>query len=310
MSLLRCQLRICMAMVVVLLGTLSAAAAPDDVEPPAVQNQAVNHFFMNDDNFEANVFQPSGNAKQARIQIETKLKLQLNELNRICELNDAQKQKLKLAASSDMKRFFDEVESVRKKFKAGKQDQNAWNEVWQEISPLQMKMATGLFGDTSFFCKTIRKTLSDEQYAKYNSMVTERRRFRYKSSIETVITSFEDSVALNHTQHDAIVKLLLDETQPPASFGQYDVHVVMYQLARIPEAKLKAVLDERQWNQAQIHFNQYRGMEQFLIQNGLIPKEEAEVKVLKAKVRRQVTRASKPADAAEPENRTSDQSAP
>jgi len=310
MSLFWDQLRFGLAALIVLFGPLCAGAAPDDVEAVPIQNPVNNNFFMNDDNFEANVFQPSGNAKQARIHIETKLKLQLNELNRICELNDAQKQKLKLAASSDMKRFFDEVEVVRKKFKAGKQDQNAWNQVWQEISPLQAKMAAGLFGDTSFFCKTIRKTLSEEQYSKYSAVIAERRRFRYKSSIETVITSFEDSVALNHTQHDAIVKLLLDETQPPAAFGQHDQQVVMYQLAKLPEAKLKAVLDERQWKQAQMQFNQYRGMEQFLIQNGLIPKEDVEVKVLKARVKRQVVRVNKPADAIQPENRIPDQPAP
>lgn len=294
----------CLAVVALAIVATHAVAAPDDVEPAPAQAGAFNQFFMNDENFEANVFQPSGNAKQARIQLETKLKLQLNEMNRICALDESQIQKLKLAASFDIKRYFDEVDVVRKKFKSGKQDQEAWNQVWQEIHPLQLKLTTGLFGESSFFIKTIRKTLSDEQFAKYDSVVNERRRFRYKSAIETAFASFEDAVPLNHAQHSAIVKLLLDETKPPLAFGQHDQQVVMYQLSRVSQDKLKEVLSERQWTQIQAQINQYRGLEQFLIQNGLIPKEEGEVRVLKARVRRQLMQVSTPANAVEPENQS------
>ena len=201
------------ATLVLLLGPVSAQAAPDDVEPPKQAAQALQQFQMDEANFDANVFQPSGNAKQARIQIETKLKLQLDELNRVCGLNDTQQQKLKLAASSDLKRYFDEVAAVRKKVKAGMIDQNAWNNIWQEIQPLRNKQSAGLFGDTSFFAKAVRKTLNDEQNAKYDAVQKERRRFRYRATIEVVMTNMESSVPLRRSQHEAIVKLLLDETQ-------------------------------------------------------------------------------------------------
>lgn len=280
-------------------------AAPDDIEEKKPQEAVNVHFFQMDEaNFDANVFQPSGNAKQARTQIETKFKLQLDELNRACQLTEAQQQKLRLAASSDVKRFFDEVAEIRKKVNAGKLDQNAWNNIWQEIQPLRNKQATGLFGETSFFAKTIRKTLTEEQIAKYDAVNNERRRFRYRAAIEVALTSMESSVPLNHSQHDSIVKLLMDETQPPAAFGQYDQYVVMYQLERLPQTKLKPLLDEQQWKQLQLHLNQNRGMEQFLIQNGILPKENGEVKILKAKVRRLVMQAAPatPADAGEPAN--------
>ena len=302
--------RIRLAVLVLLIGSDHVGAAPDDVEPPPMQNQMNNQFFMNDDNFEANVFRPNGNGKQARVILETKLKLQLDEMNRVCDLNEAQMSKLKLAASSDMKRYFDAVDAIRKKYKSGKQDQEAWNRVWQEMHPLQMKMSAGLFGDTSFFAKTIRKTLSDEQYAKYKVVVTERRRYRYRASIETVITSFEDTVPLDPAQHESIVNLMLEETSLPAAFGQHDQQLVMYQLSRVPEAKLKAILNEKQWKQAQLQINSYRGMESFLIQNGLLIKEEPEAKVAKPKVKWQLIRINTPADAAEPENRSRSQPSP
>lgn len=308
----RRNLRFHWAAVALTLHPLWAAAAPDDVEAKQAPAQAINQFVMNDENFEANVFQPSGNARQARISIENKLKLQLNEINRICQLDESQIQKLKLAASVDVKRFFDDVDVVRKKFKSGKHDQAAWNQVWQEIHPLQTKMAAGLFGEASFFFKSIRKTLSEEQYAKYDAVVTERRRFRYKCSIETSMVQFEDIVPLNHSQHEAIVRLLEEETEPPLVFGQYDHQAVMYQFSQIPEAKLKSILDERQWNLAQVQIVQNRGMEHFLIQNGIVAKGKAnpDVKPPAATSRRKLVRANVPADAVKPENRAVTRPAP
>ena len=251
--------------------------AVDDIVP-AKQGVAVEDqmFQMDEANFDANVFQPSGNADQARIQMETKLKLQLSELNRVCELSDAQSHKLKLAASVDIKRFFGSVAVIRKKVKAGKINQQEWQEIWQEIQPLRTRQQAGLFGDSSFFAKSIRKTLNPEQLVKYEVLVNERRRFRYRASIAVAIVNLQNTVPLRRAQQQAIIKMLLEETQPPPVFGQYDQYLVMYQMARLPEEKFKPLFDEEQWKQLQVQFNQYRGMDQFLIQNGLIPKENGD----------------------------------
>jgi hypothetical protein len=286
----------------VLLAARLIHAAPDDVEPPKQDVQLqVQMFQMDEANFDANVFQPTGNAKQARSQMETKLKLQLDEIHRVCELSESQKQKLKLAASSDVKRFFDEVAVLRKKVAGGKLDQNAWNNIWQEIQPLRNRQAAGLFGDNSFFAKTVKKTLTEEQLAKYEAVVNERRRFRYLASIEVVMTNLESSVPLHRSQHETIVKLLMEKTAAPSAFGQYDQYLVMYQLTTL-ESKLKPLLEEHQWKQMHAQFDQYRGMEQFLIQNGLLPKEDGAVKVLKARVKHLVVQGQPEDDLAKPAN--------
>ena len=91
-----------------LLLSVGLQAAPDDGEAVKLNEQVVNNGFeMNEANFDQWVFQNNGKAKQAREKINVRLKLQLDELNRICQLTDTQKQKLTLAASSDIKRFFD-----------------------------------------------------------------------------------------------------------------------------------------------------------------------------------------------------------
>ena len=299
------------AILFLIVGASVTGAAPDDVEAVKQDEQQVNvrFFQMDEQNFDANVFQPSGNPKTARTQIETRLKLQLDELHRVCGITEAQKQKLTLAASSDIKRYFDEVDKVRKKVKAGKIDQNEWNNIWQEIQPLRNRQSAGLFGDTSFFAKTLRKTLTEEQIQKYDAVVNERRKFRYRASLEVVVTNLESTVPLRHTQHEAIVKLLLDETHPPATFGQYDQYLVMYQLGKLAEPKLKPLLDEHQWKLLTVQIQQYKGMEQFLIQNGLIPKEDEELKA-RVTVKKRVPALDQHADAEEPENQTREKPVP
>ena len=299
------------AIVFLIVGASFACAAPDDVEAVKQDEQQINvqFFQMDENNFDANVFQPSGNAKAARTQIETKLKLQLDELQRVCGITEAQKQKLTLAASSDIKRFFDDVDRIRKKVKAGKIDQNAWNNIWQEIQPLRNKQTVGLFGDTSFFAKTVRKTLSEEQIQKYDVVVNERRKFRYRATLEVVVTNLASTVPLRHSQHEAIVKLLLDETQPPPTFGQYDQYLVMYQLGKLAEPKLKPLLEEHQWKLLQGQIQQFKGMEPFLIQNGLIPKEDEELKA-RVTVKKRLPALDQQADADEPENRTREKPVP
>ncbi len=299
------------AIMIQILGSSFACAAPDDVEAVKQDEQQINvqFFQMDEQNFDANVFQPSGNAKAARTQIETKLKLQLDELHRVCGITDAQKQKLTLAASSDIKRFFDDVDRIRKKVKAGKIDQNAWNNIWQEIQPLRNRQSAGLFGDTSFFAKTVRKTLTEEQIQKYDVVVKERRKFRYRATLEVVVTNLASTVPLRHTQHEAIVKLLLEETQPPPTFGQYDQYLVMHQLGKLAEPKLKPLLEEHQWKLLEGQIQQYKGMEQFLIQNGLIPKEDEELKA-RVTVKKRIPVSNQQADAEEPENQTREKPVP
>lgn len=244
-------------------------ATEDDIEPPAVP-VANAGFMIDESNFDQWIFQGSGTAAAGRARINSHLKLKLDELNRTCDLTDSQRKKLALAAQGDMKRFFDQVETLRKKFLEVRNNQNAFNELWQEIHPLQQKQQAGLFNETSMFEKTLRSTLNEEQQQRYQKVTEDRRRFRYRASIQTSLVSLSDTVALKDDQHKAIAKLLLEETALPLRFGQQDQQVVLYRLSKLPPAKLKAILDDRQWKLMQPQLNQGQAMEQFLAQNGFI----------------------------------------
>src|SRR5439155_20666628 len=98
------------------------------------------------------------------------------------------------------------------------------------IHQLQQQQAQGLFGETSLFAKRIRRTLTDEQQAKYQLVLEERRKFRYRAAIEVSLHTLGNTVALRHDQHEAILKLLVEETQPLRVFGQYDQYAVMFEM--------------------------------------------------------------------------------
>ena len=270
----------------------SVEAAPDDVEP--VENPAANgEFNIDESNFDQWIFQGNGNAAAGKERLKARLNLQVAEIDRLCGLTSDQKQKLLLAARGDSNKFFDQVELIRKKFLAVRQDQNAFNNIWQDIQPLQRQISIGLHGETSLFFKSLARTLTPEQTQRYREVQDDRRRYRYRASIEVVLTNLEHTIPMKHAQHEALVKLILEETPTPIAFGQYDQYLILHQLSKLGEEKVKPILDDRQWTQVKAHFDQVRGMEQFLIQQGLLPKEGGAGNRLAEEV---------PADATRPEN--------
>ena len=259
-----------LAPLMILWASFAFAADEDDDDPPAAEAQVNRGFVMQEANFDQWVFQGSVNAAAGKARMESSVKMKLAELRRVCDLTDAQSKKLSLAARGDMRQFFEDVEVVRKKFLKVRNDQNAFNQIWQEINPLQLRQAAGLFGDSSFFAKTVRNTLTREQHEKYQVVLDDRRRFRYQAAAELALHNMSNTVALRHDQHESIFKLIIEETQPPLTFGQYDQYFVFYSLAKLPTAKLKPLVDDRQWKLLQQQLQQGRGMEPTLMQQGMI----------------------------------------
>lgn len=257
-----------------LLGGFVYASKDDVDEVPAAANQVNEGFEVAEENFDQWIYQGAANAQAGRERIKARLKIHLDELDRICSLTPEQKQKLTLAAQGDMKRLFDQIEVVRIKFRAVRKNQNAFNEIWNDINPLRQKVNSDLFSDRSFYGKTLRSTLTPEQFANYEVMVNERKQFRYRASIAVAFTNLEKIVPLKNSQRQVLMEMVLLETKPPRSFGSHDYQFVVLQLSRFPEDRFKKVLDDRQWKLLEGHIAQYRGLEQALIQQGIIDRAD------------------------------------
>lgn len=244
------------------------AAKDDDDEGAPVQVQA--QFEIHPDNFDQWVFGNQGGRDNGLNKLKAQLTLRCVALDRTCQLTDDQKKKIELAGRGDIKRYADRVEEVREKFMAVRKDQEKFNQIWNDIHPLQNRLNAGLFNEESLLAKTIRSTLSTEQLTAFQSVESERKKFRYRAKVELVVAGVEATIPFTDEQRQKIITMIFDETEPPKRFGQYDYYVVMLRASQIPEAKWKSILDKEQHEALKKNFQQVRGMEQFLKSNGII----------------------------------------
>jgi hypothetical protein len=229
--------------------------------------------WANADQFDQWVFNRQGGAASARSRLETMLALHIDELNRACGLSPAQVRKLQLAGRGDVKRFFDRVEEAKRRFLVSPNNPN--NNIWNEINPLQTAINVGLFGEDSIFAKTIKTTLSAEQSARYADIQRQRTLLRYRTTIDWWVVQVDKALGLSDQQRRQLAALLVSEGRPPRRFGQGDFWYIMLQAARLPEAKLKSILDDVQWRLIRNQLNQARAMEQWLRQSGVLPDDSS-----------------------------------
>jgi len=237
------------------------------VQPGMVQAAA---FEVPEETFDQWVF-GGKSTSQVTKRLDSLLLLQVASVERACELSEAQKNKLQLAARGDVKRFLGSVEEMRRKFCEVRRDQQRFNNIWQEIQPLQLKLNAGLFDETSLFRKVLKRTLDPEQSERFEQQERERQRFRYEAKIELAVATMEAGVPLLDVQRQKLVKVLREETEPPTKFGQYDYYVVLYKAAKIPKEKLQPIFDEGQWRAMTQLFAHGKSMEVTLKKHGFVP---------------------------------------
>lgn len=251
-------------------GLLAQDAVMEEEEEEPRQAQIQHQFQIDESWFDQWLFNGS-NATQRKKRLEARITLHVSAVDAVCSLTDAQKQKLELAGRGDIKQLFDAIETARVQFQAVRNDQQKFNAFWPEVQPLQVRLQAGQFGKGSLFEKVLARTLDAEQSARFEKQQLERRKFQYEARIGVVLTSLEKGMPLRDEQRQKLSKLIVEETQPPKVFGQYDYYVVMYQLAKLPKEKLEAILDEKQLGLMRQQLNQMQGMEQFLKQQGQLP---------------------------------------
>ncbi|MGZ0167747.1 MAG: hypothetical protein ACKVII_27845, partial [Planctomycetales bacterium] len=191
-----------------------------------------------DQQFEQWVFQQYGNAATARTKLKEALELYAEDIDQACGLSDDQKQKLRLAGRGDINRFFRTFEEVKLKFQLIRNDQQKVNQIFQDVTPLQAQMTTGLFTRDSLLQKCLVNTINREQFLKYVKVDQERRSFHHEAKIGIVITLLNQSVPITSEQRRRLVDLLRRETRPPRKSSQYDYYAMMHQISKIDEAKL------------------------------------------------------------------------
>jgi hypothetical protein len=241
------------------------------VPPPVVvRNQ------WTDDNFDQWIFGQDRNAARARQRLDSSLAVHIEAIHRASPLTDAQRKKLQLAGRGDVKRFFDSYETVKQKFHLIKDDQQKFQEIWQDINPLQTILQAGMFEGDSLFCKSLRHTLTSEQWAKYDAVERERREFSHHTSIVQAVIGWEQSMPLRATQRRELIELLTKETKPPRKLSPYGSTWVLFQASRLPREKLKPIFDDMQWRSMNQYLGNARNLGTWIKQLGLLPDDDEE----------------------------------
>jgi hypothetical protein len=252
----------------------------DRLEPQRVGNVAANvrqpavGFVVNgvqnhEQQFDQLLFGRFGGAGVYRNRLESALSLKLDDVERITGITPSQKRKLLLAGRGDIKRFFDKVDEA-KRLSANPGANARFNNIWQAVQPLQMELNTGMFDDSSLLAKTITHTLENDQLTRYDEVLRERKRDRYRTSVGWFVVRMDKELGLDHEQREKLLALMMAETKPPKRFGQNDYWFMMSQAARISESSLKPIFDDIQWKLVSRQLLQARSMRPFLEANGVV----------------------------------------
>jgi hypothetical protein len=140
-------------------------------------------------------------------------------------LDAKQRQKLEIAAQSDLRRLAATVAEARAKYvgKALKLDPgNGFGpEVQRAIQDLQQdatlcrELIAQAAGAGSLLAKVVPDTLDDEQATKYQAVMDGRRDCRWQAAVATVLARLDETLGFTQRQHDALAAALL--AAPPAA---------------------------------------------------------------------------------------------
>lgn len=238
-----------------------------------VNGGRVGVFELNDQQFYIWVFNNNTDLKTARAKLEAQIAAQLDDLARTCGLSDAQRLKLQLAAAGDIKHFFDRVAEKRRKFSKKTYDQNKISDIFSELQPLQQTYNNGVFTTDSMFRKSIGQTLDSSQNDRYESLQRDRLAYRFNTKVDLLAAELGRSLGLSSAQRQKLVTLIKERIKPFRKSGQYDHYALMYKLSTIPEADLKAILDEPQLKVLERLEQNAKNLGQFLRQQGYFEDE-------------------------------------
>lgn len=250
---------------------------PDETDPNAQNGMngfVLNQFEMNDAQINGWIFQDGQDAAGARKKLEEQLDTRIAGLADLCRLAPEQEAKLRLAGAGDLERFFEKVDALRREHTNKKYDQNQIGEVYQKFQPVSQEYQAGLFDDRSLLVRTARRTLAPDQAARYDAMMRERRDFQYRAKVGYVLDMLGRQLGLTDEQYAALEAMIIEEGAPVRSLGRVEYYAILYRLAQVPEDRLKAVLDQSQWDLIAMNLQQAKAMREMIAQQGYVEYDE------------------------------------
>jgi hypothetical protein len=186
--------------------------------------------------------------------LEALLSSRLDGLKQSCRLSEAQVKKLRVAGKVDIKRLMERGDDHIRRTLGANFPPNDPIQAFDLFRPLVERnvhasgMEEGILGSGSLLAKTLRRTLDSEQAQRYEQALAEKSHLEYRNAITRGGKVWGARVGLSRRQAQALVGLLMRETRPPKRYGRASSSdLFLLQIARLPEASVKAMLDETRW---------------------------------------------------------------
>ena len=197
-------------------------------------------------------------AEVVREKAQAQMELEIERIDEICGLTEAQRAKLNLAARLETARAVQRFEAFQVKYAGRSLDlqtqegQEAWQRFHYEMH--QIQHATPRHGGrTSLIGRLLVGGLDDRQRGVWEAEAALRRASQWRRIVDAGLLHIGSSAGMTDRQHEALVALLMED--PPRvdmgkareSFGDHNPVLCWYAMARLDEAKLEAIFDARQW---------------------------------------------------------------
>ena len=303
-------------------GVATVCPAADDrvveaATPDAQQADANQHFIDLGANFDANLFEQQGNGWVLRggngLQVQGRLVIngrvvagggvrdvppaesptfararalaekRLGRIDDAVGLTPEQRQRLRMAIESDIRRFAAEVDDVRGRFAGQRvnlndqEGQKTWHRFQQDVQQCRQRLR-GLFDGGSLFAKVLPATLDPGQLAAIEAEARARRSFRWRAMVATTLVKMDEALGLDERQYELVERTLLDrepalrvdELTPDQDNAHLQQNLVYMVLASADQAALKQAVSEVQWRTLALLMNQGKAMRSWIEQQGVL----------------------------------------
>jgi hypothetical protein len=115
--------------------------------------------------------------------------------------------------------------------------------------------------------------LDEEQRRQFMEDCQRERQRLFEAQFDSVLANWR-TLNLQDDQKRALKQFFCQEIQPPKYPSSYCYYYMVYQLAKLPEEKVRPLFDEAQWKLISKILGQAVRYEQFLISWGQLPATE------------------------------------
>lgn len=210
--------------------------------------------------------------QKSRRDIDVRMDQQISAIAANYRLTTAEYDSIVLASRADRVRLDREIAELRASYEASSKTPQELNDLLIKVQ-LIFREASSPPNASSFFAKKISKVLAGKtripNLGVHDVFSTDLLRNRHKADVEAAVRAVGRSVNLRHEQRQALIDVLLRETQPAKVFGDFDDVVIKYRLSQLPEEKLKPLFGEDQWPQVLLALDGFREFGPFLKRHGL-----------------------------------------